>query len=132
MSHPTFPTSHILMLFFEDEYKLKNDKVFTWKALRLMAKKDVTLLAKVSQPGGSIETAVEFMQKRLKEGNENRDELEEVDMEDKEEEEDKDKEEDKEEDTEDKDKEEGMEVDKGEGAAQGGAADDGTADTAAQ
>ena len=120
MSHPTFPIPHILILFFEDEYKLKNDKVFTWKALRLMAKKDVTLLAKVSQPGGSIEMAVEFMQKRLKEGNENRDELE-VDMEDKEEEEDK-----------DKDKEEGMEVDKGEDAAQGGAADDGTTDTAAQ
>jgi len=45
----------------EDEYKLKNDKVFTWKALRLMAKKDVSLLAKVSAPQGSIEAAVKHM-----------------------------------------------------------------------
>lgn len=31
----------------EEEYKLKNDKTFTWKALRLMAKRDVSLLQKV-------------------------------------------------------------------------------------
>ena len=42
----------------EEEYKLVNDKAFTWKALRLMAKKDVGLLSKVSAPQGSLEAAV--------------------------------------------------------------------------
>ena len=32
----------------EEEYKLTNDKAYCWKALRLMAKKDVSLLSKVS------------------------------------------------------------------------------------
>ena len=32
----------------EEQYKVKNDRVFAWKALRLMAKKDVTLLNKVA------------------------------------------------------------------------------------
>jgi hypothetical protein len=41
----------------EEEYKLKNDKAFQWKALRLMARKDVSLLSKVSAPNGSIEDA---------------------------------------------------------------------------
>jgi THO complex subunit 1 len=36
----------------EEQYKVKNDKVFAWKALRLMAKKDVTLLAKVAGSTG--------------------------------------------------------------------------------
>ena len=31
----------------EEEYKLTNDKAYCWKALRLMAKKDVSLLSKV-------------------------------------------------------------------------------------
>jgi len=50
----------------EDEYKLKNDKAYCWKALRLMAKKDVSLLAKVSQPNGSIEAAVGHMFEKIK------------------------------------------------------------------
>ena len=41
---PPVARSHSLTL------KLKNDKAFTWKALRLMAKKDVSLLAKVRRP----------------------------------------------------------------------------------
>jgi THO complex subunit 1 len=44
----------------EEEYKLVNDKAFTWKALRLMAKKDVALLSKVSAPQGSLEAAVKY------------------------------------------------------------------------
>ena len=44
----------------EEEYKLVNDKAFTWKALRLMAKRDVVLLSKVSQPQGSLEAAVKY------------------------------------------------------------------------
>lgn len=32
----------------EEEYKLKNDKAYTWKALRLMAKKDISLLSHVT------------------------------------------------------------------------------------
>ena len=44
----------------EEEYKVKNDKAFQWKALRLMAKKDVGLLSKVSMPNGGLETAVKF------------------------------------------------------------------------
>ena len=42
----------------EEEYKVKNDKAFQWKALRLMAKKDVALLSKVSAPNGGLEAAV--------------------------------------------------------------------------
>ena len=47
----------------EEEYKMKNDKAYCWKALRLMAKKDVALLSKVADPkqGGSLEAAVQFM-----------------------------------------------------------------------
>ena len=45
----------------EEEYKVKNDKAYQWKALRLMAKKDVALLSKVSAPNGSLEAAVSFM-----------------------------------------------------------------------
>ena len=45
----------------EEEHKVKNDKSFQWKALRLMAKKDVALLSKVSAPNGSIEAAVKFL-----------------------------------------------------------------------
>ena len=37
----------------EEEYKLKNDKAYCWKALRLMAKKDVSLLSKVPSRGAS-------------------------------------------------------------------------------
>ena len=50
----------------EEEYKLTNDKAYCWKALRLMAKKDVSLLSKVSGPGGSLEAAVKFMDEKLK------------------------------------------------------------------
>jgi len=50
----------------EEEYKLKNDKVYTWKALRLMAKKDVSLLAKVAPPNGSIEVAVATLLEKAK------------------------------------------------------------------
>lgn len=50
----------------EEEYKLKNDKAYCWKALRLMAKKDVSLLSKVSAPGGSIEAAARAMDDKLK------------------------------------------------------------------
>jgi len=50
----------------EEEYKLKNDKAFTWKALRLMGKKDVSLLGKVSQPNGSLEAAVSYMFEKIK------------------------------------------------------------------
>jgi len=45
----------------EEEYKVKNDKAYQWKALRLMAKKDVSLLSKVSAPNGSIEVAVKSL-----------------------------------------------------------------------
>ena len=38
----------------------------SWKALRLMAKKDVSLLSKVSAPGGSLEAAVKYMDDKLK------------------------------------------------------------------
>lgn len=50
----------------EEEYKLKNDKAYCWKALRLMAKKDVSLLSQVSAPGGSLEAAVKYMDDKLK------------------------------------------------------------------
>ena len=43
-----------------------NDKAYTWKALRLMAKKDVALLGQVSQPGGSLEKAVTWMHEKMK------------------------------------------------------------------
>ena len=36
------------------------------KALRLMAKKDVSLLSQVSAPGGSLEAAVKYMDDKLK------------------------------------------------------------------
>jgi len=52
----------------EEEYKVKNDKVYQWKALRLMAKKDVALLSKVSAPNGSLEAAVASMFDALKGG----------------------------------------------------------------
>ena len=52
----------------EEEYKVKNDKAFCWKALRLMAKKDVSLLSKVSQPSGSLEEAVKFLFKQKETG----------------------------------------------------------------
>ena len=46
----------------EEEYKVKNDKAFQWKALRLMAKQDVSLLSKVNAskdaPGVNLEPAV--------------------------------------------------------------------------
>lgn len=42
----------------EEEYRLKNDKTFCWKALRLISKQDVSLLSKVNAQGGSLETAV--------------------------------------------------------------------------
>jgi len=45
----------------EEEYLLKHDKAFMWKAYRLMAKKDVSLLNKVSQASGGFEAAVQFM-----------------------------------------------------------------------
>ena len=45
----------------EEEYKMKNDKAFCWKAFRLIAKNDVGLLSKVSTPGGSLETAVKHL-----------------------------------------------------------------------
>ncbi len=47
-------------------YKMCNDKAYTWKALRLMAKKDVALLGQVSQPGGSLEKAVTWMHEKMK------------------------------------------------------------------
>lgn len=52
----------------EDQYKMKNDKVFCWKALRLMAKKDVSLLAKVSAPNGSLEAAASHFAEKSKDG----------------------------------------------------------------
>jgi len=53
----------------EEEYKLKNDKASCWKALRLMAKKDVGLLSKVSsQNNGSLENAVSSFFEQLKSG----------------------------------------------------------------
>ena len=45
----------------EEEYKMKNDKAFCWKAFRLIAKKNVGLLSKVSAQGGSLEAAVKHM-----------------------------------------------------------------------
>ena len=45
----------------EEEYKVKNDKAYQWKALRLMAKKDVSLLSKVSAPSGGLEAAVKHL-----------------------------------------------------------------------
>ena len=42
----------------EEEYKVKNDKAWSWKALRLMSKQDVGLLSKVSAPNGGMESAV--------------------------------------------------------------------------
>ena len=53
-------------MVLEEEYKLKNDKAYCWKALRLMAKKDVSLLSKVSAPGGSLESAVKSYDDKLK------------------------------------------------------------------
>uniref|UniRef100_A0A7S2C5F8 Uncharacterized protein n=1 Tax=Haptolina brevifila TaxID=156173 RepID=A0A7S2C5F8_9EUKA len=50
----------------EEEYKKKNDKVYSWKALRLMAKKDVGLLSKVSAPNGGLEAAVTSLFDSLK------------------------------------------------------------------
>ena len=49
----------------EKEYLLTNDKVWMWKALRLMSKKDVSLLGKISAQGGSMEAAVNhFVEKQ--------------------------------------------------------------------
>lgn len=62
----------------EEEYKLKNDKAFQWKALRLMAKKDVALLSKVSAPQGSLESAVKHFFEEQKEGADAAQELESV------------------------------------------------------
>ena len=45
----------------EEEYKVKNDKAFCWKAFRLIAKKNVGLLSKVSAQGGSLEAAVKHL-----------------------------------------------------------------------
>ena len=45
----------------EEEYKVKNDKAFCWKAFRLIAKKNVGLLSKVSAQGGSLESAVKHL-----------------------------------------------------------------------
>ena len=45
----------------EEEYKMKNDKAFCWKAFRLIAKNDVGLLSKVSAPGGSLEAAAKHL-----------------------------------------------------------------------
>jgi len=45
----------------EEEYKVKNDKAFCWKAFRLISKKNVGLLSKVSAQGGSLEAAVKHL-----------------------------------------------------------------------
>lgn len=49
---------------------MKNDKAFQWKALRLMQKKDVSLLSKVSEQSGNLEAVVGhfFDQMQDKEG----------------------------------------------------------------
>ena len=53
----------------EEEYKVKNDKSFCWKAFRLISKHNVGLLGKVSQQNGSLEVAVKhFFEVELKEG----------------------------------------------------------------
>ena len=66
-SHPRAhrPVAH-LPLSSRHRYKMCNDKAYTWKALRLMAKKDVALLGQVSQPGGSLEKAVTWMHEKMK------------------------------------------------------------------
>lgn len=45
----------------EEEYKVKNDKAFCWKAFRLMSKKDVGLLSHVNKQGGSLEAAAKHL-----------------------------------------------------------------------
>mmetsp|Transcript_18930 Transcript_18930/g.57187 ORF Transcript_18930/g.57187 Transcript_18930/m.57187 type:complete len:395 (+) Transcript_18930:599-1783(+) len=50
----------------EEEYKLTNDKVWMWKALRLISSRDVSLLGKISAPGGSMEAAVAHWQEKQK------------------------------------------------------------------
>ena len=45
----------------EEEYKVKNDKAFCWKAFRLIAKKNVGLLSEVSKQGGSLEAAAKHL-----------------------------------------------------------------------
>ena len=40
---------------------MKNDKAFCWKAFRLIAKKNVGLLSKVSAQGGSLEAAAKHL-----------------------------------------------------------------------
>ena len=53
----------------EEQYKVKNDKAFCWKAFRLISKHNVGLLSKVSQQGGSLETAAKHLfEVELKEG----------------------------------------------------------------
>jgi hypothetical protein len=48
----------------EEEYKLTHDKVWMWKALRLMSSKDVSLLGKISATAGSMEAAVAHWQEK--------------------------------------------------------------------
>lgn len=52
----------------EEQYKVVNDKAFTWRALRLIKAHDVTLLSKVAAPGGTLEKAVVEYFENLKSG----------------------------------------------------------------
>ena len=60
----------------EEEYKVKNDKAFCWKAFRLMSKKNVGLLSHVNKQGGSLEAAVKHLFENDKDGGAGKEEAE--------------------------------------------------------